>query len=61
MDGATSLLRIEEVARTLRVSRAQAYRLVRRGEIPCVRIGASVRVRAATLDEWLRRKEGEAV
>jgi excisionase family DNA binding protein len=60
MDGAAALLRVEEVAKALSVSRAQAYRLVRRGDIPCVRIGASVRVRAATLDEWIRRREVRA-
>lgn len=38
------VLTIEEVARTLRISRSAAYEAVRRGEIPSVRIGRTLRV-----------------
>ena len=47
------LLTIPEAARLLRVSRAQAYQLAARGDLPVVRIGRSVRVRADRLERWL--------
>jgi excisionase family DNA binding protein len=38
------LLRITTVAETLAISRPQVYSLIYRGELPCVRIGRSVRI-----------------
>ena len=49
-----ALLRIDEVADRLAISRATIYRLIRRGAIPTVHIGSSVRIPAAELDRWLR-------
>jgi excisionase family DNA binding protein len=43
------LLRVEEVAEILQVSRAFGYQLVQRGEIPGVRLGRAVRVRREDL------------
>ena len=45
-----ALLRIDEVADRLAISRATIYRLIRRGAIPTVHIGTSVRIPAAELD-----------
>ena len=39
------LLKGDEVARILNISRSQAYKLMQQGGIPTVRIGRSVRVR----------------
>lgn len=49
----SKLLRINEVAEILKVSRWRAYELARIGRIPVVRIGRQVRVNAAALDAWI--------
>jgi excisionase family DNA binding protein len=43
------LLRIPTVAEVLAISRPQVYSLIYRGELPCVRIGRSVRVPEAAV------------
>jgi excisionase family DNA binding protein len=52
------LLRIDVAAERLAVSRATLYRMVQRGEIPTVRIGAAVRVPVSALERWLAGQEG---
>lgn len=49
------LLRGREVAELIGCSRAMAYRLMQRGDIPTVRLpgGKSVRVPRAALIEWI--------
>ena len=42
---------VQEVADLLRISRSLAYRAVRCGDIPCVRVGRIVRVPA----DWVAR------
>ncbi len=55
------LLRVEEAAKLLRLSRAKAYTMAQRGEIPVVRLGRAVRVPAAALQRWIEAKtESEA-
>ena len=49
------LLRARDVARILNVSRAMAYRVIQRGDIPVVRIGNAVRVRLSDLQEYVKR------
>ena len=51
--GAARLLRIEDVADRLTVSRSMAWKLVAGGELRSVRIGRSVRVRPADLEAYL--------
>ena len=51
----SQLLTIPEVADRLRVRRGRAYQLVREGQLPCVRLGAQVRVDPTQLDEWIKR------
>jgi len=48
------LLRIDEVADRLAISRASTYRLIQRGEIPTVHIGSAVRIPADALERWLQ-------
>lgn len=48
-----TLLTAAEVADQLRVSTMTIYRLIRRGELPAVRVGRNYRVRAADLDAYL--------
>lgn len=48
------LLTADEVADMLRVSTMTVYRLIRRGELPAVRVGRSYRVRRPDLDGYLQ-------
>lgn len=52
---ANGLLKAEQVARRLNISRAKAYQLMQQGIIPTVRILHSVRVRESDLEEYIRR------
>lgn len=45
----------QEVAELLRVSSAAIHRLLRRGELPAVRVGRAWRVEETDLQRWLRR------
>lgn len=47
------LLKIEEAAKLLHISRSQAYRLTGSGVLPSVKIGASRRVRRADLERYI--------
>ena len=49
------LLKGNDVARILNISRAFAYQLMRQGEIPTVRIGNAVRVRKEDLLAYIDR------
>ncbi len=49
LDFPERLLRIDEVARLLAISRAAAYRLAASGSLPAVRFGGCVRVRPEDL------------
>lgn len=50
---AEAVLTVEEAARELRIGRSAAYDAVRRGEIPAVRIGRSIRVPRHQLEAML--------
>ena len=54
------LMKAEEVAGMLSLSRAQVFQLARRGVIPSIRIGRSVRFPAEALRDWLGRQVDEA-
>lgn len=59
MTGATGerlLLTVEEAARRLGIGRSLAWRLVRSGELPSVRLGRLVRVPERKLQAWLDRQ-----
>ena len=47
------LLRIEDVADRLAVSRSMAWKLIAYGDLPAVRIRRAVRVRPADLDAYI--------
>lgn len=49
------LLRVEEAAEALAVSRRTLYTLLRSGEIPVVRIGRAVRITVAALETYVQR------
>jgi excisionase family DNA binding protein len=56
---AERLLRIEDIADRLAVSRSMAWKLIATGELRAVRIGRAVRVRPADLEAYIERATGE--
>lgn len=50
----TRLLRANDVAKILNISRPLAYRLMQTGKIPTVRINRSVRVRLEDLERYVQ-------
>ena len=50
------LLRVTEAAALLGIGRSKLYELLAAGELPIVRIGRSVRVPAAALEQWVERR-----
>ena len=56
MDGEKLLLTVTEAAQLTSVSRGTGYELAASGVWPTVRIGRSVRVPRAALEEWVRRQ-----
>jgi excisionase family DNA binding protein len=48
------LLKSDEVAKVLQISRSMAYALMKRGDIPTVRISTSVRVRPEDLEKYIK-------
>jgi excisionase family DNA binding protein len=54
--GERLLLTVEEAARRLGIGRSLAWRLVRSGELPSVRLGRLVRVPERNLQVWLDRR-----
>ena len=55
------LLTYQDAAARLAVSVSTVRRLVAAGSLPCVRVGASVRVQEAALDRYIRRAAGEVM
>ena len=51
----STLLKAKEVAEILKISRAMAYTLMQRGEIPTVRIGKARRVQPEDLIEYINK------
>jgi putative molybdopterin biosynthesis protein len=49
------LLKSDDVAEILHISRSMAYLLMKRGDLPSVRIGSSVRVRPEDLEEYINK------
>ncbi len=47
------LLRIDDVAQRLSISRSMAWKLIAHGQLRSVRIGRAVRVRPQDLDEYV--------
>jgi excisionase family DNA binding protein len=50
-----ALLKPQDVAQRLKISRAMAYKLLTLGELPTVRIGRIVRVREADLEAYIQK------
>jgi excisionase family DNA binding protein len=50
-----TLLTGKDVAHLLKISSSQAYKIMRRGELPSVHIGKSIRVKPEDLDAFITR------
>ena len=50
------LLRIAETAEVLGIGLTRAYELTRKGEIPSIRVGKSVRVPISALKAWIESR-----
>jgi excisionase family DNA binding protein len=50
------LVRVEEAARILSLSRSTIYEMMDSGELPSVRRGAARRIPVAALHEWIARQ-----
>ena len=60
MDDQPILLKAEQGAKLLNLSRSKFYELLMAGSVPgVVRIGRSVRVSRAALERWVREQSGE--
>jgi excisionase family DNA binding protein len=53
-------MRLTDVAQRLAISRAAAYRLVRSGRLPAIRVGETWRVLRADFDAYLDARRAEA-
>jgi len=53
------LLKSEEVARILHVSRSFAYLLMKRGDIPTVRVGNAIRVLPGDLEQYIQERHSK--
>jgi len=54
------LLRATEVAALLGLGRSKVYDMMKRGQLPVVRIGKAVRVPAHALEEWIKTHTSNA-
>ena len=50
------LLRVEEAAQLLGISRASLYGLIAKGDLPSVRIAGCRRIHVGELREWLKNQ-----
>jgi excisionase family DNA binding protein len=53
------LLRVAEVMSQLSLSRPMVYQMIAAGELPSIRIGRAIRVPFASLENWVRQREGK--
>ena len=49
------VLTLIEVSKYLRASRDTIYRMARRGDIPCFRVGSNWRFKRSVIDAWAEK------
>jgi excisionase family DNA binding protein len=54
--GTRLVVRVAEAARLLDIGRSKCYDLIRRGELPAIRVGKTVRVPLDALRQWIARQ-----
>lgn len=57
---APDLLTVPEAAQLLRISRNLAYELVAQHQLPCVRLGRTIRIPRDSLERWIRERAEES-
>jgi excisionase family DNA binding protein len=50
------LLTVAEVAATMRVSNMTVYRLIKKGDLPALRVGKNYRIRESDVDAYLSER-----
>jgi excisionase family DNA binding protein len=50
-----------EIAEYLQFDRSTIYRLIRKGKIPCFKIGSNYRFDVHAIDRWMTDGQGEAL
>jgi excisionase family DNA binding protein len=60
MDEGSLVLTVDEAAQILRVSRAFAYELLNRGELPCLRLGRRILVPRRALERFIEERPAAA-
>lgn len=50
------LLTVDDLAGYLQLSTKTIYRMLRRGQLPCYRVGNQWRFRKSTIDAWLEQE-----
>ncbi len=53
LSDAPDLLTVPEVAKLLRIGKNQAYEAVKRGDIPSIKIGKTIRIPKHHIANWL--------
>lgn len=53
MSGDRELLTVEEAQHVLGIGRSKAYEMIRRGELPALRMGRLVRIPRGALRRWI--------
>ena len=61
MDLSLTLLTVAEAAELLRVHPNHVYELIRRGELPHVRLGRVIRLPRHRLEQWIEDECGASV
>lgn len=54
-DGKDQVLTAEEAAEYLKMALSTLYRLMRKGEVPCFKVGNQWRFKKSILDEWMEK------
>lgn len=53
------VLTIEELSAYLKIPKSTLYKLVRKGKVPCQKIGRHWRFRKEAIDRWLEETHGD--
>jgi excisionase family DNA binding protein len=59
MNPENEFLTIEELADLLKISTRTLHRIIKRRELPVIRIGRQLRFRRESVDEWLQSQTQE--
>ena len=57
----SQLLKVEEVASRLGLSRSFVYRLIAEGNLPAIRLGKVIRVKVSELETWIGERTGNGL